>query len=369
MAEKKRGRPPSTKKKAATELNRFQKAALSPVDRPDPPGTKYRCACCREEYPSQKGIFPVSHSPLFQGNNGFYPVCRKCIEQYYDVLRETIYDNEFDALFRIIMLCDWYYDEDLANISITGNKGIGSTALSTYTQRMSLPYIRDRGNSYMESVRNKVAPQTFVHEENSEFGKALQAQREEEKAAIPAVDETIVVTNEMRRFWGLGFKDEEYIFLQTQYLDWVERHVCETKAQEEIFKNLCLTQLEIVRVQQAHGDVSKVMKSFRGLVEDANISPRQLKGDISKGDTFGTLIREWENDDPIPEPAPEWRDVDGIMKYISVWVLGHLSKMMKIDNDWADMYEEEIAKYTAKKPEYNGEFDYGGSEAVGGEDE
>ena len=32
----------------------------------------------------------------------------------------------------------------------------------------------------------------------------------------------------------------------------------------------------------------------------------------------------------MPEPDEAWQDVDGIRRYINVWFLGHLCKMMGI---------------------------------------
>lgn len=60
---------------------------------------------------------------------------------------------------------------------------------------------------------------------------------------------------------------------------------------------------------------------------------------------------------PIPEPADEWKDVDGIVKYITVWFIGHLCHMLKIDNRYSEMYDAEIHKYTVNKPEYEEDSD------------
>ena len=94
------------------------------------------------------------------------------------------------------------------------------------------------------------------------------------------------------------------------------------------------------------------------LMDSAKIKPKQ-KSDSALVDqnTFGTLIQKWENEEPIPEPKEEWKDVDGIKKYISVWFHGHLSKMFGLDNDNAREYEEEIAKYSVEPPRYKGEDD------------
>ena len=62
------------------------------------------------------------------------------------------------------------------------------------------------------------------------------------------------------------------------------------------------------------------------------------------------MIDKWENEEPIPEPKEEWKDVDGIVKYITVWFFGHLCKMLNIKNSYCRMYEEEIKKLTVERP-------------------
>lgn len=91
-----------------------------------------------------------------------------------------------------------------------------------------------------------------------------------------------------------------------------------------------------------------------------------------QNNTFGALIKVWENERPIPEPDPEMRDVDGIVKYISIWFFGHLCKMLRINNSYSRLYEAEMAKLRVEKPEYADEDDeqlfddmFGGDSAEG----
>ena len=62
--------------------------------------------------------------------------------------------------------------------------------------------------------------------------------------------------------------------------------------------------------------------------------------------TFGTLIKKFENEKPIPEPLPEWMDADWIRKYVVVWFFGNLCRMMGKENPYQEEYDEEMAKYT-----------------------
>ena len=116
---------------------------------------------------------------------------------------------------------------------------------------------------------------------------------------------------------------------------------------------LAIAQLNVQKAQQA-GESKKAteaIKTLQELMSTAKIQPRQKdSAALTEQNTFGTLIRQWENERPIPEPAPEWRDVDNIKRYIGAYFLGHLCKMFKIDNEWSQIYEEEMAQYTVERP-------------------
>lgn len=238
--------------------------------------------------------------------------------------------DDDEAIRRICMKFDIYYNQSLADASrkISAER----SRIHTYVSRANLIQYKD--NTY----------DTTLDEESRETIESVEEVRDSKK-----------VTQKTVKFFGLGFTEEEYRFLQDQYDDWTARHECKTKAQEEIFKAICMSQLSIQRANQS-GDPKKVelaMKAFQELLGTAAIKPTQTNDNtFADQNTFGTLIQKWENERPIPEPDPEFEDVDGIRRYVSAYFLGHLCKMMGIKNRYSAIYEEEMAKYTVKKPSY-----------------
>lgn len=96
----------------------------------------------------------------------------------------------------------------------------------------------------------------------------------------------------------------------------------------------------------------EALKVFQDLLGTANLKPSQNNEKaMVEQNTFGTLIKKWENERPISEPLPEWQDVDNIRKYITVYFLGHLCKMVGVQNKYSAAYEEEMAKYRVEMPE------------------
>ena len=155
----------------------------------------------------------------------------------------------------------------------------------------------------------------------------------------------------MIRTWGKGFTPDQYQFLEEEYKDWTTKNVCKTKAQEELFRNIVLAQLDVRIARQSGGDVSKAQKALQDLMNSANILPKQNSDNIlADTQTFGTLLKKFEETRPLPEPDPAWRDVDGIRRYVDTWFYGHLSKALGIKNDNAAQYAEEVSKYTVDRP-------------------
>lgn len=157
---------------------------------------------------------------------------------------------------------------------------------------------------------------------------------------------------EIRKIFGSGFANEDYLYLQDQYDDWTKRTQVDTKSQETYIVRICFKLLEIWKAQKQGKDTSNLDKSLNDLMAAANLQPKQnVSNAASDSLTFGQLIEKWEEEEPIPEPSAEFKDVDGIGKYIRVWFAGHLAKALGLRNAYTKEYDDEVAKYTVTKLE------------------
>ena len=154
------------------------------------------------------------------------------------------------------------------------------------------------------------------------------------------------------KLFGEGFTTAQYAFLQNQYDDWKARTQIDTKSQETYIINICMLQLQIYDAQKAGKDTSKLLTTLNQFMDAAKLQPKQNVGNASTdGLTFGELIEKWEQEKPIPEPEPEFKDVDGIKKLIDVYFKGHLAKAFGLNNGYSKLYDEEIGKYRVEKPQ------------------
>lgn len=300
---------------------------------------KQTCLFCGNEYVETNFYKSNSH---FYGSIGKIPYCKQCIEKFYQYYFDK-YTNEGclipekKAIKRVCMFLDIYYTDDVFNVAVNKIKE-SSTDISYMGQYMRVIQLYQYNNK-------KQTYETTIEEEEHEFFVSNTASIE-----VPNPEEKTV------KFFGKGFTNEDYQFLQEQYSDWTTRHECQTKAQEEVFKRICFKQLEILKATQRGEDTKNLDDTFQKLLDTAKLQPKQSSGDtMSDAQTFGTLIDKWENSRPLPEIDEELRDVDKIGLYINIFFKGHLAKMMGLKNGLSNLYNDFMKKYTVEKPEYHGD--------------
>lgn len=315
----------------------------------------YRCSCCGKEFPSLKGNFFISNSVLFAGNEGYLTTCRDCVDRYFMQLIGYFSGNEEHALERCCQIFDWYYDPEISAVAHSQSSEKGRPLIGTYISKMNMSQFKKNGTTYTDTVKKRATEKILDSED-------IQQQKVDVSTGEPSIP-SCEVSMETIKFFGYGYSGEEYEYLENQYGDWCTRYECKTKAQEELFKNLCIAQLSI-QVAQKKGsqrDVNDAIKIFQDLLGTANIKPNQVNDNaLAEQNTFGTLIKKWENERPISEPDEEWLDVDGIQEYIDTYFLGHLCNLVHVKNDKEEAYRREMEKYTVKAPTY--ESDIMGSE-------
>lgn len=299
--------------------------------------TEFYCTCCGKKYTKLKGNFVFSNSPLFASNMGYTSVCKTCVDKYFITLTDFFSGNEEKAVDRMCQLFDWYYADDV--LAATRKISADRSRIGAYPSKMQLPQIKKRGTTYLDTIKDRASTNINDAEDLLEAKEGLAGAKVKKKTFS---------------MFGMGYTVEQYLFLQQEYEDWVSRCECSTKAQEQLFVQLCIAQLNVNIAQQTGGKVKEAMDAFQSLLGSANLKPVQRNDNaLADSQSFGTLIKKFEEEKPIPEPDPEWKDVDGIVRYITVYFLGHLCKMIGIKNNYARMYDEEMAKYKVEKPQYS----------------
>lgn len=152
-------------------------------------------------------------------------------------------------------------------------------------------------------------------------------------------------------FWTIGYSEAEYIWLNTEYEDYLNRYDVDSKTLENLIREICLVQLDIRNARSAKRDVKNELKAYNDLLTAANLKPVQETGaQAVDQETFGTFIKKLENERPVSTPDPMWADVDNVGKYIRTFFLGNMAKLFGKENKFQTEYEDEMQKYTVKPP-------------------
>ena len=334
----------SPKKRGSRPLERRE-----PLSRPE----RIKCMMCNQVKESDEYYDSDSDIHIAIGK---IPYCKDCLCKLYDDYKIKYETNDIifperKAMERICMMCDVYYDDKMfSNAEKNKQKQIERNAkkrISLEPHILLLYFKSTKLHQYANKSYDDTAYKRYADEKELGYSVVGYAQvdKQEEENEIVA---------EGTRIFGSGFQEADYSYLLEQYKDWTTRHECNTKSQEEMFKQICFTQLEILKAKRTKQDTKDLNATLLKQMEAAKLQPKQNYGDTTADtQTFGTLIDKWENTRPIPEIDEELKDVDNIKKYINVFFRGHLAKMLGIDSGYSDEYEEYMEQYTVNKPEYD----------------
>jgi hypothetical protein len=299
--------------------------------------------------------------------DGDYVYCGKCNSF---LSRDIFYSsNEYaSGLFPICKRCllDMVEQRDKK----TGKSNESKETVKRVLQFMNLPYIDDLYESACKTVadevneRNRKAPflaYLVPLKSLPQYRNKTWADSEFELGTVTEEEETKIIAKTIKagkkRFGG-SYSNEELMFLENEYQDWITRYECNQKAQEEVFENLSIIKLLKKKALKEGKPTKDLDKQHQDWLDTGNLKPKQNTMDtLSDAQTFGTLIQKYEETRPLPDIDPELQDVDKIGLYIDVFFKGHASKMLGLKNNFTHIYEKFMNKFTVTKPQYDDEED------------
>lgn len=308
------------------------------------------CSKCGTSYGRRKGYFPVNYGQLYKGI-GYVSVCKDCIDKMYNGYLSQC-NNAKDAVRQVCRKLDLYWSDKV--YEIVNRKNTTSTMMTSYIAKINT--VSYSGKSYDDTLAEEGTLWSWsdipvMEPENTQ----TDVQEDEEDIEIP---EDVIA------FWGNGYTSEMYTNLEQRRSYWMSRFPDGYELDigtEAIIRQICSLELDINRDRAMGRAVDKSVNALNTLLGSASLKPTQKKTEDADSSIDKTPLGVWaqrlEYKRPIKEADPELQDVDGIVRYISIWYLGHLCKMLGIKNTYCKLYEEEIAKMRVEHPEYEDEDD------------
>lgn len=324
---------------------------------------KFRCSRCGKIYVRQKNNFPISHSPLFKRNGGYMPICNNCLEDLYDHYKDVLGSGRA-AVERLCLKLDIYWSPEI--YSMVANGGCTNSRMKSYISKTNL--LKYSGKTYDDTLDEAQVPVVLSADNNVDSGEDLR------NTPVASPIPVQLPSNETIMFWGSGFTPDFYHELNVRYERWTQGLPKPlSPADEALYKQVCITEATINKNVALGKNVEQSQNALNNLLGSLSIKPIQKKEDddaLGIDQTpLGVWIKRWEDKRPIPDDDPELQDAHGVIKYISTWMYGHLSKMLGIKNIYSKLYEDEIAKYRVERPELEDEDDEDVFDAVFDQDD
>lgn len=301
------------------------------------------CRKCGRAFGRLKGNFPISYGQLYKGS-GYLPYCRECVDGLYNnYLVEC--GNSKDAVRQVCRKLDIYWDEK--SFEASDKVSSSRSTMTAYITRVN--GVKLAGKSYDDTLREEGTMWDWS-KRNEQLSKS--------QAAVQTVSDisdkseaAIEVPDEVTDFWGSDFEPAFVLKLDKRYKRWTDGEALD-KGSVSLYKQICILEETINRDAAEGKPVDKNMNMLNTLLGSLNQKPVQKKSEIDAAletTPFGVWIDRWEHKRPIPEPDPSLKDVDGIIRYITVWFYGHISKALGIKNTYCDMYEKEMARMKVER--------------------
>lgn len=292
---------------------------------------EYRCSCCGHKYQTQKGKFNKVKSPLFNGNNNYLTVCKKCVDQLFDQYTKFFSGDEDCAMERLCQLFDMPYDESAWGMTRRKNSDV--SRVSVYISKLNLIGSTNGFETYSDTIARRYEAQV----ENAETFEAV--------ASNPDIETPVSV---VRRF-GTGYTAGEYDSLQYEYDDWVDKYGLPIdKRQEELYVTISSMKLTLQKsIQSGSTNTGTIANSYRSLIEAATteIEDRKKKAEEAarvekKIEPIGMLIKDIENYCPAEfyKNKKIYKDSDGTGKYFSRYILRPLRNILTDSKDMDSEY-------------------------------
>lgn len=309
-------------------------------------GTSVVCCMCGVQHGRRKGNFPVSYAQQHKGI-GYIPVCKPCIDKMYNKYLAQC-NNSKDAVRQVCRKLDLYWNEKL--FEQVSKKNTTHTMMTSYIAKLST--VSYAGKCYDDTLSDEGVLWNFS---DAPANSIVQPRYDNPDAEYEATDEVIAR-------WGTGLSPNSYQELEQRRTYWINNlekegvveEGCIDIATEALVRQVCNLEVAINSDRAAGRQISQNVNALNSVLGSMNLKPTQKKDDVDSNAAntpLGVWLYKFEHKRPLPEIDEDLKDVNGLRRYVSVWVRGHLAKMMGIENSYSKMYEDELAKFRVEKPE------------------
>lgn len=304
---------------------------------------EYKCCKCGKTTEKIDNFSKVQ-SDLYDGSNGYLPICKKCLNQLY-IKYCDLYHDHYKALKRICQLYDIYYSESIASAVEDYSP---TTVATRYIGKIN-SLNQFSGKTYDNTIEDEEKAQKAQKAEKQNKTNSLENDRVDKELEQDYDETTKDIIADARRLFGNIVDDEDAIYLKSEFDEWKVRTGAKTKAEEEIIKNICYNQLSLIKARSNNENTDKIEEILLKNIKAGGWSPDNKDNSSLAEMNLGLWIQKIEQNRPFDEVDEKYKDIDGLKRMVNVFMVGHLGHSTGLKNVYVPEYEEEMDKYTVYK--------------------
>lgn len=308
------------------------------------------CTRCGTAYGQRRGKFYPSHAPNYRGIN-YIPICKECVQKMYDAYLKQTSDPRA-SMRQLCRSLDLYWNDDTfyAILSRTNEKEV----CGEYITKINVSSWYNRSYETTLDADGTLWDFSTAEERSAQREVAVELAKKEVNES-KRIAET--VTQDVIDFWGDGYTNEQYDALERRRKYWMKKYQADEDLDigtETIIRQLCAIELDINAARAAGAATDKLVNTLNTLLGSAALKPAQKKtADNGAGNTpYGVWIQRFEELEPIPDDG---KYKSSLIKYVTVWVVGHIAKMLGIKKAESALYDKEMEKLRVEAPTFDEE--------------
>lgn len=259
---------------------------------------------CQEEHKTEKGrkitdFYMNINNYLFKAPK--IHICKDCIKEFVYTESGDINLKNFRKILQVLDMPFIQKDFDSA---VSGK----SDTVGTYYKNIALNHL---GKSYEDG-------------DNEEF--------------LNIIKESVKTEKEIKSFWGIGFDDNEYNFLEEELGRWEETHKHDTQAEKTLLREICITVLDTRNARKDKKPTKDLRKELQDLMKTASVDPAKANS-IGSGQTvdrFGVWLKDIEEKKPSEwwQDQDKYKDMDGFLPYIKDYIVRPIRNFFSGNKDF-----------------------------------
>lgn len=264
---------------------------------------------------------------------GLLSLCKECCNELFNLYLKTESSTE-QALLRFCRSLNWKYDDGALQATLSqledykSNGKILPPLLGIY--KLKLVSKLNMPMNQKTNVDLTYQPVESITINNSNILSDIQN----------------IIDEDLAKFWGEKYTQEELEFLEYELSDWKRSYSCSNKGEELILKELCYKSLELRKARIENRSTDTILKSTQDLMKSGALTPAQTNA-VSAGknpDTFGVWIKEIENIRPAEwvENHSLFKDVDNIQEYAERFITSPLRALVTGSREFSIEADETV---------------------------